>query len=79
MGNLLCTPKQEINQAVQSKLDIRDKFYKGRVAERVFKLLYNAMSINFFGRCSDIFIYNFHYKFHDYIASLKAELSNLKS
>lgn len=42
MANLQCAPKQEINQAVQSKRDIGDKFNKGRVAEHVLKLLYNA-------------------------------------
>lgn len=58
MGNLQCTPKQDINQAVQSKRDIGDKFYKGRVAERVFKLLYNALSINFETHSDNFFYYN---------------------
>lgn len=72
MGNLQCTPKQDINQAVQSKRDIGDKFYKGRVAERVFKLLYNALSINFETHSNNFFIIT-TLEEYQIIAVLKAE------
>lgn len=55
----VCSPKQEINQPVQSKRDIADEFCKGRV-ERVFKLLYNAFSINLFW-CYLYVLYKIHH------------------